>query len=238
MESRPPPPPPLLVLALLLLAAAAAVHGQSTDDWFTDEELHELDMEPERGPSGPVEGFRTEFLSRGRRRLFRGQRQYQVRLVGGTSKRAGFGSMVSNCQVGRRGLRDCLHDGLGATAECSSRNVAGVICGDDPSTAFSQVPIRKSKDKRGRRASGAFILAGVECSGRESSLAQCRSVRGDSVRCAGNQFSGAAVECAGQQSRDTHRVVGPCIPVHPRSIFPVHGWKRASGGLAIELQLC
>ena len=53
----------------------------------------------------------------------------------------------------------------------------------------------------GRRASGAFILAGVECTGRETNLGQCRSVRGASVRCAGNQFSGAAVECTGRQNR-------------------------------------
>ena len=52
---------------------------------------------------------------------------------------AGFGSMVSNCKVSRRGLRDCLHDGVGATAECRSHNVAGVICGTDPATVPNQV---------------------------------------------------------------------------------------------------
>ena len=86
MESRrPPPPPPLLALVLGLLAAAAAVHGQSSSDWFTDEELRQLDIEPERGAGRTVDGFRTDFLNGGRRRSLAG-RQYQVRLVGGNSK--------------------------------------------------------------------------------------------------------------------------------------------------------
>ncbi|XP_043216789.1 lysyl oxidase homolog 3A-like [Amphibalanus amphitrite] len=290
---------PRTLLIVTLLAAAAS--GQSFRDLFRD--IFGSLSRPGNSTSGG--GTRTSFWYPEFTSLF-GQRQFSVRLVGGSNSRegnvevliygsrgvvggwrsvcdigwtqahaeavcrqlgfpgtavatrngrfgfrsTGTGTMVSNCQVGAggRGLRDCFYRGLGTTeGSCRSNNIAGVICGTDPSSPYGgrmdvrlrgggtrgDVEVRYGgrgwgpvcgdgfdlKDatvvcrqlslgaaKRsyisGRRASGAFILAGVECSGRETSLAQCRSVRGASVRCAGNQFSGAAVECAGQQSRD------------------------------------
>ncbi|KAF0309516.1 Lysyl oxidase 3A [Amphibalanus amphitrite] len=233
---------PRTLLIVTLLAAAAS--GQSFRDMFRD--IFGSLSRPGNSTSGG--GTRTSFWYPEFTNLF-GQRQFSVRLAGNNTREDGMGTIVSNCQVGAggRGLRDCFYRGVGTTeGSCNSDNVAGVICGRDPSSPYGgrmdvrlrgggtrgDVEVRyggrgwgpvcgdgfdvkdamvvcrqlslgaaKKSYISGRRASGEFILAGVECSGRETSLAQCRSERGDSVRCAGNQFSGAAVECAGQQSR-------------------------------------
>nr|BCO38639.1 Lysyl oxidase [Megabalanus rosa] len=159
----------------------------------------------------------------------------------------GMGSMVNQCQIGEgnRGLRNCLHAGLGtAAATCGSNNIAGVICGDDPASPYNgRMAVRlrgggtkgdievkygdrgwgpicgdgfdlkdgtvvckqlnlgaaKRTSISGRRARGPFILAGVECTGREANLAQCKSIRDDPVSCPGNRYSGAAVECTGPE---------------------------------------
>ncbi|XP_037091515.1 lysyl oxidase homolog 4-like [Pollicipes pollicipes] len=48
----------------------------------------------------------------------------------------------------------------------------------------------------GRDAGGPFILGEVECKSTEKNLGSCRSRRGRSVRCPGNRYSGAAVQCS------------------------------------------
>nr|QTP96543.1 adult cement protein 7 [Chelonibia testudinaria] len=297
MELRP------VLLGLLLAAAAQAQFDDDFSDFFANRDLDHLGPLRRPNTTTPVSGVPTGFLTQqGFRNPF-GQRQYQVRLVGGRNSRegnvevliydwrefvagwrsvcdvgwtqkhaeavckqlgfsgpavatrngrfgyrsTGIGTMVSQCSVGPRGLRDCFHRGLGTTASCRANQIAGVICGQDPSTPFGgriavrlrgggtkgDVEVRyegrgwgpvcgdgfdlrdatvvcrqlglgaaKRSYLSGRRASGPFILGGVECTGREKNLGQCRSVRGSPVRCQGNQYSGAAVECAGSQNRD------------------------------------
>ncbi|KAF0306581.1 hypothetical protein FJT64_021938 [Amphibalanus amphitrite] len=107
-------------------------------DSFFDREFERLGA----GGDSDVSGVRTNFQRPGeavQSAATDGQRQFQVRLVGGSNSReAGFGTMVSNCQVGAggRGLRDCMQRGVGYTVGCRSNNVAGVICGSDPSSPY------------------------------------------------------------------------------------------------------
>ncbi|XP_043216807.1 soluble scavenger receptor cysteine-rich domain-containing protein SSC5D-like [Amphibalanus amphitrite] len=163
---------------------------------FFDREFERLGA----GGDSDVSGVRTNFQRPGeavQSAATDGQRQFQVRLVGGSNSRegnvevliydwseriagwrsvcdigwtqahaeaacrqlgfpgpavatrngrfgyrsSGFGTMVSNCQVGAggRGLRDCMQRGVGSTVGCRSNNVAGVICGSDPSSPYSGV---------------------------------------------------------------------------------------------------
>lgn len=60
-------------------------------------------------------------------------------VMSGSPFAASIGTLVAHCQVGRYGLQYCYHNGLEGTRECSYNNLAGVICGTDPSQPLNQV---------------------------------------------------------------------------------------------------